>query len=90
MLVLAAQSCLTLDFSPQRDFIPLSMGFSRQEYWSELPFSSAGHPPDPGIKALTLVSPKLAGGFFTTSPSWEVLLSHTSPYIWLKEGHPKF
>ena len=29
---------------------PLSMGFSRQEYWSELPCSSAGDLPDPGIK----------------------------------------
>ena len=29
---------------------PLSMGFSRQEYWSELPFPSPGHLPDPGIK----------------------------------------
>ena len=29
---------------------PLSMGFSRQEYWSELPFSSSGDIPNPGIK----------------------------------------
>ena len=29
---------------------PLSMGFSRQEYWSGLPFSSPGDLPDPGIK----------------------------------------
>ena len=29
---------------------PLSMGFSRQEYWSELPFPSQGDLPDPGIK----------------------------------------
>ena len=36
----------------------LSMGFSRQEYWSELLFPSPGHLPDPGIK------PVLAGGFF--------------------------
>ena len=41
---------------------PLSMGFSRQEYWSGLPFSSPGDLPDPGIK---LTSPTLAGRFFT-------------------------
>ena len=29
---------------------PLSMGFSRQEYWSELPFPSPGDLPDPGIE----------------------------------------
>ena len=36
---------------------PLSMGFSRQEYWSELPFPSLGHLPDPGIEP---TSPVLA------------------------------
>ena len=41
------------------------MGFSRQEYWSELPFPSPGDLPDPGIE---LASPALAGGFFTTEP----------------------
>ena len=40
---------------------PLSMGFSRQEYWSGLPFPSPGYLPYPGIKP---VSPALAGGFF--------------------------
>ena len=30
---------------------PLSLGFSRQEYWSWLPFPSPGHPPDPGIES---------------------------------------
>ena len=40
---------------------PLSMEFSRQEYWSGLSFPSPGDPPDPGIKP---VSPALAGGFF--------------------------
>ena len=40
----------------------LSMGFSRQEYWSGLPFLPPGDPPDPGIKLTSLVSPALAGG----------------------------
>ena len=42
---------------------PLSMEFSRQEYWSGLPCPPPGDLPDPGIK---LVSPALAGRFFTT------------------------
>ena len=45
----------------------LSMGFPRQEYWSELPFPSPGDLPDPGIKPMSLASPALAGGLFTTS-----------------------
>ena len=46
---------------------PLSMQFSRQEYWRGLPFPSPGDLPDPGIKLASLVSPALADGFFTTS-----------------------
>ena len=46
---------------------PLSMGFSRQEYWSELAFSPPGDLPDPGIKPTSLTSPALTAGFFTTS-----------------------
>ena len=41
------------------------MGFSRQEYWSGLPFPSPEDLPNPGIE---LASPALAGGFFTTEP----------------------
>ena len=44
---------------------PLSMGFSRQEHWSGLPFPPPGDLPDSGIKP---ASPALAGGFFTTEP----------------------
>ena len=47
---------------------PLPMGFPRQESWSELLLPSPGNLPDPGIKPLSLVSPALAGGFFTTAP----------------------
>ena len=50
---------------------PLSMGFSRQEYQSGLLFSSPGNLPDPGIDPVSLTSPALAGGFFTTSITWE-------------------
>ena len=44
---------------------PPSMGFSRAKFWSGLPFPSPEDPPDPAIE---LVSPALAGGFFTTEP----------------------
>ena len=51
--------------------VPLSMGFSQQEDWSGLPFPPAGDLPDPGIEPASLTSPALAGGFFTTSATWE-------------------
>ena len=53
----------------------LSMGFSRQAYWSGLPFPSSGDPPDPSIKPNPLTSLALAGKFFTTSATWEESLS---------------
>ena len=53
---------------------PLSMGFSRQECWSGLPCPSPGDLPGPGIGAKSLMSPALAGGFFTTSTTWEAPL----------------
>ena len=43
-------------------------GVSRQEYWSGLPFPSPGDLPDPEREPSSLVSPALAGGFFTTAP----------------------
>ena len=58
---------------------PLSVGFSRQEYWSGLPFPLAGDLPDPGIES---ASPALAGGFLTTAPlgNWQwVLVYNSSP-----------
>ena len=54
---------------------PLSMGFSRKEYWNGLPCSSPTDLPDLGIEPLSLMSPALAGGFFTTRATWEALLS---------------
>ena len=47
---------------------PLSMGFSRQEYWSGVPFPPPGDLPDPEIEPTSLKSPALAGGFFTIEP----------------------
>ena len=49
----------------------LSMGFSRQEYWSGLSCPPPGDLPDPWIKPTSLMSLELAGGFFTTSATWE-------------------
>ena len=46
----------------------LSMGFSRQKYWSGLPYPPPGDLPDPKIKLESPVSPILAGSFFTTEP----------------------
>ena len=46
---------------------PLSMGFSRQEYWNGLPRLPPGNLPNPGIKSTSITSPALAGRFFTTS-----------------------
>ena len=51
----------------------LSMGFSKQEYWSGFPFSPPEDLPNAGIKPVSLMSPALAGEFFTTSATWEDL-----------------
>ena len=50
---------------------PLSMGLSRQEYWSGFPGPPPGDLPDPGVKLESLTSSALAGGFFATSTTWE-------------------
>ena len=50
---------------------PLSMGHSRQEYWSGLPFLSPGDLPHRGIESTSLMSPALAGKVFITSATWE-------------------
>ena len=51
----------------------LSTEFSWQEYWNGLPFPSPGDLPNPGIKSMSVASLALAGGFFTTSTTWEGL-----------------
>ena len=53
---------------------PLSMGFSRQEYWSGLPFSLPRNLPNEGIEPASPMSPALAGGFFTTDPPGKTYL----------------
>ena len=60
---------------------PLSMGFSRQEFWSELPCPLPGDLPDPGIEPTSLKSLALAGGFFTTKATWEARSVWHGPII---------
>ena len=72
------QLCLTLTPWTVARQAPLSMEFSRQEYWSELPRSPPGDLPDPGIEHTALRSSALAGRFFTTSTTWETHLRITN------------
>ena len=60
-----------------------SMGFSRQEYWSRVPFPPPRDHPDAGIEPSFPASLALAGGFFTTEPSGKPLLG-------FKQGNHKF
>ena len=50
---------------------PLSTGFSKQEYWNGLQRPPSEDLPYPGIEPMSLESSALAGGFFTTSATWE-------------------
>ena len=65
---------------------PLSMGFSRQEHWNGLPCSPPGDLPDPGIEPTSLMSPALAGGFFTTST---ILVSYKLCILRMKTSYSK-
>ena len=68
MCVKSLQSCLTfaIQWTVARQAL-LSMGFSRQENWSGLPCPPPEDFPDPGTEPISLMSPALAGEFFTTS-----------------------
>ena len=65
-MCVCVQSHLTLS-NPMDCSLPGSSvcGIFKQEYWSGLPFSSPEDLQDPGIKPASLMSPALAGGFFT-------------------------
>ena len=79
--------CEALRTSPCQT--PLSMGFSRQDYWSGLPCPLSGHLPDPGIEPSSLMSSALGGRFFTTSAMTMTLnnvLSFLPP--WLSSLNP--
>ena len=75
--------CVLRRFSRVRLFVtpwtvarqaPLSMGFSRQEYWSGFRCPPPGDLSEPKIEPVSLTSPPLAGRFFTTSATWEALI----------------
>ena len=53
--------------------VPMPMEFSRQEYWSGVSFPTPGGLPNPGSEPVCLASPALAGRFFTTGTTWEVI-----------------
>ena len=68
--------CLTLCDPMNCNQALLSVGFSRQEYWSGLPCPPPEDLPDSGIKLMqSVLSPTLAGGFFVTSTTWEAPIS---------------
>ena len=62
--------------------VPLSMGFSKQEYWSGLPCPSPTGVLDSGMKPSSLMSPALTGEFFITSAIWEARMPY-SEVKWL-------
>ena len=63
------QLCVTLWTATGQ--APLSIGFSRQEYWSGLTCPPPGDLPDWGIEPAPVMSPALVGRFFITSATWE-------------------
>ena len=81
---LSGHACMPSCFSRVRLFAtlwtracqaPLSMGFSRQEYWSELPFPPPGDLSHPGMEPVSLVSPALSGRWILDDCApWETLV----------------
>ena len=67
----APPGTLPLNISQGFQFSIINMRFSRQEYWTGVPFPPPGNLPDPGIKPGSLLSPALVGGILTTSATWE-------------------
>ena len=89
-----AYACVCVCFSHVQLFVtswavahqvPLSIEFSRREYWTRLPFPTAGAFPNSGTEPMSLASPALAEGyffFFTTSSTWEALHQNSVSEIW--------
>ena len=72
-LYLVTQSCPTVCPMDCTHQSPLSMEFSRKQYWSGLPFPTPGNIPNPGIEPTPLEPSTLAGRFFITAATWEAL-----------------
>ena len=68
---------------------PLSMGFSRQEYWNGLLFPPPGAFADPGIELMSVMSPVLAGAFFTTSHLGSSYVQNIRQLIYFKINEQK-
>ena len=85
------QLCLTLCDSRDGSTSGSSVQrFFRQEYWSGFPHPPPGGFPDSGIE-LSLLSPALAGGFFTTSTTWEaLLLFHIQHFLYYSISYVKY
>ena len=66
----------------------MSIGFSRQEYWSGLPYPLPGDLPDPGMEPTSLMSPALSGMFFITNTTWEAHLDHAYIQNTFSTAHP--
>ena len=81
-LYMLAQLCPTLCDSIGGDCqTPLSMGFSRQEYWSGLSFLPSGDVPNPGIEPVSSMPPSLAGGLFYYLATWEASKCHWKLFL---------
>ena len=85
LLCSVAQSCPTLvtPWTVACQATP-SMEFSRQEYWSGLPFSPPGDLPNPGIEPMFLASPAMVGSFFTTESCGK---PNNNRRLWIKEKY---
>ena len=64
----ACVCCISLTLWTVAHKALLSRGFSREEYWSGLPFPPPGDLPDPGVKPTSFASPALTDRFFATAP----------------------
>ena len=86
--VLSCFSCIWLFASPWTiaHKPPLSKGFSRQKYWSELPHPPPGDLPNPGTDPMYPASPALAGRFFTIEPPGKEHPAVSSPRTALSSG----
>ena len=84
MCVLSHFSCVWLFVIPWTVACqaPMSIGFSRQEYWSGLPCPPPGDLPNRGFEPVSLLSPALAGRLFTTSTTWD---AHAWGQLWSAE-----
>ena len=76
MYAKSLQSCPVLCDPIVAHQATLSIGFSRQEYWSGMPCPPPGDHPHPWMKPMSLMSFEMTGRFFTTSTTWEAQAEH--------------